>query len=312
MPNYGVVDLGSNSIRLVIYDVKHPVSAQTFGTHFKRIISDKVVAGLAAFVKDESFTPAGVKRAISVLKGHLKRARYFECVRFDVFATAVLRNCINSDEARTAIEQGVGAPIVLLSSHDEAHLGFVGATCMEAIDSAVLIDIGGGSTEITRVVCGSEAHNESLNVGSLSLFATHVEGLMPTEHELQAISNAVWSTFCSRIYDPSIYTSTHFVGIGGSIRAAAKLYAHIKGLSERPRTLSLADLEDILEFVRVRPNEFIHQALKTSAERVHTIVPGVLIMHRLMSELGGDALEIRKYGVREGYLVERMLGASTP
>ena len=91
MPNYAVIDLGSNTIRLVVYEVKDDRRKTYSSKDFKSLINDKVMAGLSAFVAaDGTFTDDGVRRAASVLKGHAKRARYFDCKRIDVFATAVL------------------------------------------------------------------------------------------------------------------------------------------------------------------------------------------------------------------------------
>lgn len=307
MPNYGVIDLGSNSIRLVVYETKNEGGKAYGSDDFKSLISDKVMAGLSAFVEDGAFTAAGVDRAASVLKGHMRRARYFKCARLDVFATAVLRNCTNSHDAVEAVSKRIGVPITLLSSQDEAHLGFVGATCAAPIDRGTLIDIGGGSTEITRIRKGVESNNESIGVGSLSSFARHVKNIMPSPTEMEAISDALWERFCEQVPDPRVYASPRFYGIGGSVRAAAKMLAQMNGSPERPQTLSLTDIEAIVDFLCSDPAEFAHLALKASSERVHTMVPGVLIMRRLMRELGGQEIEIRKHGVREGYLIERML-----
>ncbi|MEE0146418.1 MAG: hypothetical protein UEP80_08620, partial [Senegalimassilia anaerobia] len=121
MPTYGVIDLGSNSIRLVIYEVKDDRRSTYSSKDFKSIINDKVMAGLAAFVEDGVFTPDGVDRAVNVLKSHMKRVRYFGCKRVDVFATAVLRNAVNCAEAVAEIERRCGLAVTLLSARDEAH-----------------------------------------------------------------------------------------------------------------------------------------------------------------------------------------------
>lgn len=311
MPNYGVIDLGSNSIRLVIYEVKDNNTGLYSSKDFSSLISDKVMAGLSAFVEEGVFTPAGIDRAVNVLKGHAKRARYFRCERLDVFATAVLRNCVNSAEAVRAISKRADMPITLLSSRDEAHLGFVGATSYRTIERGTVIDIGGGSTEITRVRKGRDSNHTSIGVGSLSSFARHVRGILPTDSEMQAISDSLWN-LVSQLPDCDGYRSDQFFGIGGSIRAAAKMFAQMSNLPERPKSLSRSDLETILDFARTNSHSFTHQALKASTERVHTIVPGIILMHRLMSEFGGDRIEICKYGVREGYLLERMLAPKKP
>ena len=89
---------------------------------FKSLINDKVMAGLSAYVVDGVFTQDGIDRAVSVLRGHAKRARYFDCEKMEVFATAVIRNALNCEEAVAAIEEAAELPISLLSATDEAHL----------------------------------------------------------------------------------------------------------------------------------------------------------------------------------------------
>ena len=128
MPNYGVIDLGSNTIRLCVYEVKDDSKRAYARKDFRTLLNNKVMAGLSAHVSGGVFTEAGVAHALDVLAGHAKRLRYFDCKRTDVFATAVLRNCANSADAVRAIEAGSGFSISLLSAEDEAHLGFVGAT----------------------------------------------------------------------------------------------------------------------------------------------------------------------------------------
>ena len=308
MPNYGVIDLGSNSIRLVVYDVRNDARRTYTRDDFRSLISDKVMAGLSAFVDEGVFTPAGVDRAVRVLKGHAKRARYFQCKRLDVFATAVLRNCTNSKQAIKEISERTEMPIALLSAEDEAHLGFVGASCDRDIERGTIVDIGGGSTELTRVRKGRDSDNESLGIGSLSSFAQHVRSLVPTATEIDAIGDAVWQRALGQI-DPARYRAERFYGVGGSIRAAAKMYAQMHGLPDRPDELTLEQLASIVELALEHPDSYTHLALKASTERVHTLLPGVIILSRLMRELGGQTVEICKYGVREGYLITRMLTA---
>ena len=163
MPNYAVVDLGSNSIRLVVYDVKDAHKRTCTNKDFKSLINDKVMAGLSAYVVDGVFTQDGIDRAVSVLRGHAKRARYFDCEKMEVFATAVIRNALNCEEAVAAIEEAAELPISLLSATDEAHLGFVGAPRDRAVERGTLVDIGGGSTEVIagRAAAGPIARTPS-------------------------------------------------------------------------------------------------------------------------------------------------------
>ena len=208
MPNYAVVDLGSNSIRLVVYDVKDAHKRTYTSKDFKSLINDKVMAGLSAYVVDGTFTQDGIDRAIGVLRGHAKRARYFDCEKMEVFATAVIRNASNCEEAVAAIEEGAELPISLLSATDEAHLGFVGATCDRSVERGTLVDIGGGSTELTRIEGDRDFDNASIGQGSLSSFARHVRAILPTPDEMDAIAEAFRERFVG-LPDPDAVSYTH-------------------------------------------------------------------------------------------------------
>lgn len=305
MPNYGVIDLGSNTIRLCVYEVKDDSKRAYSRKDFRTLLNNKVMAGLSAHVADGAFTEAGVAHALDVLAGHAKRLKYFDCKRTDVFATAVLRNCTNSTEAVHAIEKGSGFCITLLSAEDEAHLGFVGASCDRPLERGTLIDIGGGSTELTRIDKDADHDNASIGQGSLSSFAEHVRGILPTRSEADAIEEALEARLGA--LDASRYRCDTLYGIGGSVRAAAKMYAEAYGNGEKPEGLAREDVDAIIEACLADPDAFAHTALKAAPDRIHTLVPGCLIIRRLLDDFGAQELSIRKKGVREGYLIERML-----
>lgn len=157
---YAVIDVGSNTVRLCVYDVLCSEKRK-----FKTIMNRKIMAGLAAYIVDGAFSDEGIAEAILAVKKCIKRASYLSPDRIDVFATAVLRNISNSAQAIAAIEQGAGCSISLLSNADEAHLGFVGASSRGTLDDGALIDIGGGSTEITVIENGIDVARTSLPQG---------------------------------------------------------------------------------------------------------------------------------------------------
>ena len=264
------------------------------------------MAGLSAYVVDGVFTQDGIDRAVSVLRGHAKRARYFDCEKMEVFATAVIRNALNCEEAVAAIEEAAELSITLLSARDEAHLGFVGATCDRAVERGTLVDIGGGSTELTRIESSLDFDNASIGQGSLSSFAQHVRAILPTPGEMDAIAEAFRKRFAG-LPNSDAYRSEALYGIGGSVRAAAKMHAQATGAAVRPKTMTKQQIHAILAWCRTDPDTFAHAALKASAERVHTLVPGCIILGELFDACGAERLDVCKYGVREGYLIDRML-----
>lgn len=306
MPNYGVIDLGSNSIRLVIYEVKENARAPYSKKDFRSLINEKKIAGLSAYVVDGAFTQAGIDKAVEVLSEHLRRAANFNCRSVSVFATAVLRNAENSDAAVRAISKAIGMPIDLISARDEAHLGFVGATCDRDIERGTLVDIGGGSTELTVIAGGEDSHCVSLRQGSVSSYAQFVDMILPTAEEMHEME-AAFKGRLDALGDLEPYRTGRLYGIGGATRAATKIYGTAFCSGVRPKTLELHQLDAVLTLLARDPHTFAHLAVKAAPDRLHTLVPGCVITLALMRELDVRTIEICKYGVREGYLIERVL-----
>lgn len=305
MARYGIIDFGSNTIRLCIYEVECTPRKPLQKKDIQTLLNYKVMAGLAAHIKDGAMTEQGIKKAIKTINAHLRRASHFSCERIDVFATAVLRNCTNSREATAAIEAGIDKRITILSNEEEAHLGFLGASLDRYLGIGTMIDIGGGSTELTHVNNGLDLDKVSIPQGSLSSFASYVSGLLPTTKEVESIAKHFRSLATKE--GASIYSSSQLYGIGGSIRSAAKVYGDLCNDGERFEYLLPEHIDDILSLYSKDPDAFARQALHTVPDRIHTFIPGCVIIREIFTLCKADRLDILKYGVREGYLAERVL-----
>lgn len=314
MANYGIIDCGSNTVRLCIYQVDDEAKGPLRKRDIRTLLNDKTMAGLAAYVENGIITARGIARAAEAIDDHLARAEYFQCKRLDVFATAFLRNCENRKDAKCGIEKAAGASIVLLSAWEESHLGFLGARCAApGITDGVMVDIGGGSTELTRIEGGIDSDNISIPQGSLSSFSSRVRGVLPTQSEIKDISRD-FKTHLERETDYTGSRCNDLFAIGGSARAVARMYGEAFCGGERPQTLTQEQLGRILTLAIDDPDAFAHIALKAAPDRIHTVVPGCAIARQLMRTFEAKRLRICKCGVREGYLIDRMLdkGAKMP
>ncbi len=307
MPNLGLIDCGSNTVRLCIYQVSENARPPFERKDFSLLLNHKVMAGLASQIEDGLMTKRGVKKAASAIKGHLQTAEFFDCERLDVFATAFLRNCDNSDQAKAAIEAACGATINVLSARDEAHLGFVGARCAtKGMDRGTLVDIGGGSTELTRIEDATDSDDISIAQGSLSSFVESVHGVIPDQHEQQAIAER-FRGLLEKVPTYDRYRAPLFYGVGGSVRAVARIYGEALGDGKRPDVMEAMQVKDLLAFAQRDPSGFAHAALRVTPDRVHTALPGCILLDVVMDDFGARQLELCRCGVREGYLLERML-----
>ena len=168
---YGVIDVGSNTIRLVIYEVKE--------NRIESLFSNKNTAGLIGYVNDGELSRKGIRKACDVLNSLQKVAAHAQVEKLYVFATASLRNIANTKEAVEEIEKETGLDIDVISGHDEAELDFEGAAHAQKLKDGIMVDIGGGSTEVVAFADGKITDAVSLEFGSLSMYKTYVSRLFP-------------------------------------------------------------------------------------------------------------------------------------
>lgn len=305
MARYGIIDLGSNTIRLCIYEVNSPAHEPLRSKDIKTLLNYKAMAGLASHVVDGAMTKQGIRRAAKTINAHLVRASHFNCERIDIFATAVLRNCANSHQATAEIESAVGRRINILSNEEEAHLGYLGARLNQVMMCGTMVDIGGGSTELTHIKDGLDLAKVSLPQGSLSSFSSYVKGILPTKEEMKAIEDDFEQL--AKAADIESYREPRLYGIGGSIRSAAKVYGDLCNEGDRFDFILPEHIDAILDLYAEDPDAFAHQALRTVPDRMHTFLPGCIIIKQVFALTHGDRLDICKNGVREGYLADRVL-----
>ncbi len=329
---HAIIDLGSNTIRLCIYDIisHDPV-------RFRLIHNKKTMASLASYLDDQgNLVSEGIARAISTIQSYQRKiARAPHACTTHLFATAVLRNARNRDVVIEKIEAQTGLHVDLITGTEEATLGFIGSMHCLHLDEALQIDMGGASTELVQFKNRSITHVHSLGIGSLALYLQYVTDIMPTPREIDEIQRRMRDELAAVNFLDG-YQTLHLTGVGGSVRAAHKLKRpfialgdELGILAEKPEGISVEELFDdeldnapntesvtrheielILKAVRYDHRSAMKQILRVIPERIHTAAPGIAAVAALMDTVGAKELTISKYGVREGYLINRVLASS--
>lgn len=296
---YGIIDVGSNSIRLSVYRLD-PEDGQVY-PQFK----EKVMAGLAGHVENGFLTEKGIKKAIDALvqfRWVLQNLRINEVY---VFATASLRNIKNTEYALTKIKEATDFEIDVISGKQEATLDFIGATQLIDLQEGILVDIGGASTEIVRFEGGEIMEAVSLPIGSLNMYKKYVSGLIPNKSERKAIKKQVKDEIESSSIEAE-KKFTNICGVGGSCRAARSLSYELFGTSLESEIPTSSIKEMIKEF-EDDSKKTIDNILQIMPERIHTLIPGLIILNVVAKHFGCESLTVSNYGVREGYLFEMVL-----
>ena len=297
----GIIDTGSNTIRLVVFDCEEGAPANHSGLH--TLADIKNTAGLSNYVQDGTFTEAGVDKASRVLREHIACAQNLGCEKTHIFATAVLRNAKNSSKAVREVENRIDADIELLSGEDEAKLGLKGAFSGTDVTSGTLIDLGGGSCEITNFNAES-CNSASLKIGCVSAYSQFVSNIFPSKKEREAIRAAMRE----KLEKTGVALGKHedIFGIGGSVRAVAKFTREMKNLHKTSKHVLLQDIEDMLDFLKKDEDAFAHVAVRAVPDRIHSVVPGCIIIGEILKAKDASQLSICKHGLREGYLLNKL------
>ena len=297
--NYAVIDLGSNTMRLSIFRYED--------NNIINVIQQKEVTGLAGYINKNNLELEGIQKACDVLRSFKEIAiRFVEENEIHAFATAALRSILNKDQALEMIRHATGLLPAVLSGEEEALLDFMGASHFTECKDGILIDIGGASTEFVRFENAQPVQLASMPVGCLNLYAGFVDKVIPTEKERKKIRKEI------RVHlDKLGWTAEKnfplIIGIGGTVRAAHKLSCGLFSLSKDQNEMPAIYVRKILNDLKQNENRIFHTVYKLIPERTLTIYPGLMILNETIKRFGCKSIFVSGYGVREGYLIDRIL-----
>ena len=293
---HAIVDIGSNTIRLIIFDINENKK------NFKKVLNKKYTAGLITYLHDGELSGKGIKKLIKTLSSIKNIVIELNVDTFSPFATASLRNLENTEEVLEEVKKDLDIDIDVLEQVEEAFLGNVGIRSEIKVDSGISVDIGGASTEVVYFEEDGPREYINLKTGSLLLFGENVSRILPKKSEIRAIEKSVIRELNSSHFSSK---ENRLIGIGGTIRTTGKVIADLWNEDEKKFTLK--DIYKLLNLIKDRNTETIRSIIRTNPARIHTIIPGIIILKILMEKFGVDEIEVSDNGLREGYLIYKVL-----
>ncbi len=283
---FAAIDIGSNSVRLLIENVLQ----NSEGPMFKKsaLIRVPVRLGGNAFI-DHSIPEITVRQLIDTMIGfrHIMRAN--GVLHYKGCATSAMREATNGDQIIKRIKKEAGIDIDIITGNNEAHIIFNSqrAVSVKMNKNCVFIDVGGGSTEITVFKNGKVFAAKSFRIGTIRL-------LQQTVKESEWKKMKEWlHTNTTRMRDVSI------IGSGGNINRISKL-AQLK--TDKP--LPLKQLNAIIEELKGYSIDDRMKKFDLNPDRADVIVPAGEIFVTLMKWLKADKIFIPKVGLGDGIVRE--------
>ncbi|MDF2960895.1 MAG: phosphatase GppA [Paenibacillus sp.] len=306
MPNsrrIGIIDIGSNSIRLVIYDMNPH--------HAYRVIGEfKQSARLSQRIgPDNSLAPGDIQVLVGILS-HFKRiCDANQVTEIRAAATAAVRNAANSREIIQTLQNRCGLTVELLSGVDEARIGFLGMIHSLDVSDGILVDIGGGSTEVTIFRNRERLRSVSFPFGAVNTGRRFSSNGDCSEEQLKNIRNMVLQAVSDEPWI-KMHPGLPLIGLGGTIRSLSKINQKKQKYS-LPVThnypISAIHMEELMKWLSSLPADKRKKVEGLSKDRFDIIVPGMTILQTLFQASGASHYVISGAGLRDGLFYESYL-----
>lgn len=298
----GIIDLGSNTARLVVYFVNgHGI--------FQEYDNVKRVLRLSNHIcKDGKIDQNGFHKTIECLRQFKELCDAREVTEIIGVATAAVRQAQNGFELLQAIEQATGIQMRLLSGTEEARYGYMAVVNSMEVEHGITIDIGGGSTEITYFQDRKLLKSVSFPFGIVTLTKEFFRSEVPTPLELRKMTLFLEQQFASQTWLAN--KRTPLIAMGGTARNLAKIHQRqlqYSMASLHHYTMSESEVGEVLDWVAKMPLEVRKNINGLSKDRADVIIAGITVLHVLLKWTGSDQLIISQKGLRDGVLYEKTL-----
>jgi exopolyphosphatase / guanosine-5'-triphosphate,3'-diphosphate pyrophosphatase len=309
------VDIGTNSTRLLVADVDDGrIADLQRETRVTRL-------GEGVDVR-RRLLPVPIARVRNVLTDYRRTAETLGAERTLAIATSAMRDAENGEAFLGEIEWSYGFKTRLLTGHDEALLTYRGVTSDRDVqEGTVIVDIGGGSTELVAGEPDGVRWHDSLDIGSVRLTERFLHSDPPTQEELETCAGAVRALLAERVPDEIRERTAAAIGVAGTVTSIAALALGLEEYDrERVHGFGLTDeaLTQQLERLAAAPLAERRTFRPLDPERAPVIVAGAVIARETLRFFGVDTLEISERDILDGAalaaaeLPEQEEGAAPP
>lgn len=286
----GVIDIGSNSIRLVIFEAakRNPVP----------LFNEKALCAIGRGVRATGhLDPAGVRRALRVLDRFRLLCALRGVGRLEAVATAAVRDAEDGPDFVAEASRRTGVKVRVLSGAEEAALAADGVISGIPEANGLVGDLGGGSLELTRLSPGRRGENATLALGPLQLMDAS-GGSVGRARKIvdQALKGVDWLSACK---GETLYA------VGGIWRSLARLHMRHEAYALHVLhhyTIAAREAEKMSQVLAAQSRKSLESIPELPRRRIETLPYGALVLERLIASARVARVVISAYGLREGIL----------
>jgi exopolyphosphatase/guanosine-5'-triphosphate,3'-diphosphate pyrophosphatase len=290
MTRVASVDLGTNSTRLLVADVE--------GERLEEVVRKLTITRLGEGVDERRrLLPVPIARVRNCLSEYRRELEELGATRTLAIATSAVRDAENGEAFLGEIEWSYGFTTRLLRGEEEAAMMYRGVTAgRPVVEDTLLVDIGGGSTELVLGSDGGPAASASLDVGCVRVSERFLSTDPPTRQEIDAAAAFVRSILPR-------YDARHAVGVAGTVTTLATLDL---GLDEydpertHGHRIPLASVERELERLAAMTLAERLEVPGIEPGRAPVIVAGLVVLREIMKAYGLEEIEVSERDILHG------------
>jgi exopolyphosphatase/guanosine-5'-triphosphate,3'-diphosphate pyrophosphatase len=290
----GIIDIGSNSVRLVAYEGRTRAPTPLY--------NEKVLCGLGrGLVTTGKLPEEAVERALQALRRFRILGQFMQLSEVQVVATAAAREAKNGAGFLAAAEEAIGTKVELLSGRREAELSALGVLSAIYKPDGVVGDLGGGSLELIKVKRARIGKGTSMPLGGLALMDASNRS---PRHAAKIVREAIGDTKALK----SLSGRT-FYAVGGTWRALARLHMRQRNYPlniMHNYTIPVRDAVDFLGLIERVESDALVAIGAVSAARRPLLAYGAVVLEEIIRRAKPKEIVISVAGVREGLLYERL------
>ncbi len=287
----GIIDVGSNSIRLVVYERASRAPLPVF--------NEKVLCGLARGLDATGrLNQAGVDMALANIDRFAALAHNMKVTSLDLLATAAVRDAADGPEFMKELARRPGIAAHIVSGQDEARYSGYGVLCGMPDASGVMGDLGGGSLELVAIGRGRIGSSSTLPVGPLRLMSSGKGD--PKRAVIDAIEDVRWLRE---------ETGKTFYAVGGAWRSFARLHMEQAGYPLHiihHYDIAADEARAVARLIAVQSAKSLEKMPGVSRRRVDTLPLACLALDRLLAALKPRNVVFSAFGLREGFYYSRL------
>jgi exopolyphosphatase/guanosine-5'-triphosphate,3'-diphosphate pyrophosphatase len=308
MERMAVIDMGSNSFRLVVF-------AYEEGGWWSLVDEIREPTRVSAGMGDTGrLQPEPMERAVQTATVFANFLAASGVEQVDAVATSAIRDAVNRDELLGEIHDRTGLEVRTISGAEEAWYGYLAIANSTTVTDGFGLDIGGGSVQLMRIADRRLAEAESVRLGAVRVSESHLPDEDASAKQLKALRKHV-----ARVLDEFEWWSgdeaPRLAGLGGTIRnlaAAAQKRLDLTDLDVQGFALSRKALGGLIEELASKPASKRGSVRGIKPDRGDVILGGAVVLEAAMDRGGFDEIEVTEAGLREGILFEGMLDDRDP